>query len=233
MRSRRVYCVFNHQMVVNSSLCGQDMPSTEEPCNPHDCPTWTADEWTHCSCETGLRSRKIRCQYQGNQISLDKCEQTLRPNETEACTPMDCPIWKSQPWGPCSATCDNGIKTRDIYCAIEYRSVATNIILDKHVENSQCNQAIKPINVSKCTVEQECFEWRTSYWSACSVTCGQGIRMRRVHCSGQPGDCTLESKPAHVEQCNMQPCSAEWQVGEWSKVKYVSFLNKSIIFINI
>ena len=97
----------------------------------------------------------------------------------------------------------------------QYRSP----LVDDIVDSSKCNELTKPLTLVECSVQQQCYEWRTSYWTACSVTCGHGIRMRRVYCSGRLNDCSPADKPNNIEQCVMDPCVAEWQTGEWSKVK--------------
>ncbi len=95
--------------------------------------------------------------------------------------------------------------------------------MDKRIDPSMCNENEKPIDLVECSVDRECYEWRTSYWTSCSVTCGHGIKMRRVYCSGRLDDCAALPKPTVVEECVMPPCIAEWQISEWSKVK--SLLN--------
>lgn len=94
--------------------------------------------------------------------------------------------------------------------------------IDQVVDSSRCNDFSKPLTLVECTVQQQCYEWRTSYWTACSVTCGHGIRMRRVYCSGRLNDCSATDKPNNIEQCVMDPCVAEWQTGQWSTVNYLT-----------
>jgi hypothetical protein len=113
---------------------------------------------------------------------------------------------------------------------IDSTSVISRLVLinsqltGKRVEESNCSEQEKPLDVVECSVNRECYEWRTSYWTSCSVTCGNGIRMRRVYCSGRLDDCAALPKPTVVEQCVMAPCLAEWQIGEWSKVSYFLYL---------
>ena len=44
--------------------------------------------------------------------------------------------------------------------------------------------------------------------------------MRRVYCSGRMSDCAHLERPSNVERCEVKPCVAEWQAGDWSKVSF-------------
>lgn len=91
-------------------------------------------------------------------------------------------------------------------------------VKETKLDRSKCSELAKPPDSIECSINKECHEWRTSYWTSCSVTCGRGIRMRRVYCSGRIGDCSHSKKPANIEHCQVKPCMAEWKAEKWSKV---------------
>ncbi|CAJ1052152.1 thrombospondin type-1 domain-containing protein 4-like [Xyrichtys novacula] len=68
------------------------------------------------------------------------------------------------------------------------------------------------------------YTWRKSRHSECSTTCGVGRRQVLWECVEKdsqvtvPADlCATTLQPTHQdEECNMQPCPAYWDIGEWS-----------------
>ena len=68
------------------------------------------------------------------------------------------------------------------------------------------------------------FAWQTSDFSACSVACGGGTRVRTVVCMSSAGMavpdafCSAQAKPPAVQTCNTQACAAAhtWFAGAWS-----------------
>lgn len=123
LRIREIYCVFNHQNVVENSYCSSIMPISNEKCNDFSCPTWVVNEWSSCSCVSGKRKRIATCMFKGRKISPTECYSLSKPFEEEPCRQSGCPVWKVGLWTSCSASCGTGFKQRDIYCSIESRSV--------------------------------------------------------------------------------------------------------------
>uniref|UniRef100_A0A8C4QRM7 Thrombospondin type 1 domain containing 4 n=1 Tax=Eptatretus burgeri TaxID=7764 RepID=A0A8C4QRM7_EPTBU len=69
------------------------------------------------------------------------------------------------------------------------------------------------------------FSWKRVGASECSSTCGRGKRLAIVHCVRKSTQeevgsvlCDSSTKPKEQEEpCNIQPCPAFWDVGEWSE----------------
>ncbi|XP_034535418.1 thrombospondin type-1 domain-containing protein 4-like [Notolabrus celidotus] len=69
------------------------------------------------------------------------------------------------------------------------------------------------------------YNWKLAGNTECSASCGKGFRYSVFHCvsrlnQAQVSDalCDSSSKPTPQEEaCNLQPCPAFWDIGEWSE----------------
>ncbi|XP_056268375.1 thrombospondin type-1 domain-containing protein 4 isoform X1 [Pseudoliparis swirei] len=69
------------------------------------------------------------------------------------------------------------------------------------------------------------YNWQLAGTTECSASCGKGSRHSIFHCvsrlnHGQLSEamCDSSSRPtAQEEACNLQPCPAFWDIGEWSE----------------
>ncbi|XP_031137469.1 thrombospondin type-1 domain-containing protein 4 isoform X2 [Sander lucioperca] len=69
------------------------------------------------------------------------------------------------------------------------------------------------------------YNWKLAGATECSASCGKGFRYSIFHCvsrlnHGQVSDalCDSSSRPTPQEEaCNLQPCPAFWDIGEWSE----------------
>lgn len=69
------------------------------------------------------------------------------------------------------------------------------------------------------------YSWRLAGATECSATCGKGSRHSIFHCVSRLNNvqvseafCDSSSRPtAQGEPCNLQPCPAFWDIGEWSE----------------
>ena len=93
------------------------------------------------------------------------------------------------PFGPCSATCGQGIMQRSISCTDES---------GKQYPETDCvnNKIDRPDGVKVCQATSQCLSFRfvVGAWGPCSRTCGgQGQRERAVSCQNTLGQTAEDS----------------------------------------
>ncbi|GLH06200.1 Papilin, partial [Gryllus bimaculatus] len=228
------------------------------------CRRWVVDEWGPCSvsCGGGQRFRYVHCAEDGNGTRTKVADQLChghRPHYQEPCNPMDCPTWNAGEWSGCSASCGEGVQTRNVSCK-DARDVPSLL----------CDPTSRPPHVQPCRTGVACSNFRSSFydwdgeqpeqlpgvtqplvqpypppgpglyggataerlvgeqvvpseatfiaekWSPCSVTCGRGVRTRAVNCkiflefsrtvAKLPDHQCQGPKPPQSEPCEMEPC---------------------------
>ncbi|XP_076245168.1 ADAMTS-like no long nerve cord isoform X2 [Calliopsis andreniformis] len=233
--------------VVDDSYCDPDSrpEKTRMSCNTHPCSAkWVAGEWSMCSasCGGGSRTRAIFCtEENGNETTKlpdHKCSGTHKPRTQETCNTISCPMWETNKWSECSVTCGTGVRTRTIECRDAVGAISKDCDLAErpHTEqecktNVPCPiyaeemtqplmQPYPPPPISEKLIDQPIPSESTfiaEEWSPCSVTCGEGIRHREVHCkiflefsrtiADLPDRQCSGPKPEEREKCVMEPCN--------------------------
>ncbi|XP_013930094.1 PREDICTED: A disintegrin and metalloproteinase with thrombospondin motifs 13-like [Thamnophis sirtalis] len=136
------------------------------------------------------------------------CEDSLRPEEQEACHLESCPpSWKVGERGPCSSSCGVGVATQSVAC------VRLSGGRKVEVAEGHCPEAEKPLSVVPCILRVCPYEWGFTPWTQCSVSCGTGIQRRRDFCVNpqtktrvNPLLCMHAPKPMMVRTCSTTPC---------------------------
>ncbi|XP_028312307.1 A disintegrin and metalloproteinase with thrombospondin motifs 13 isoform X2 [Gouania willdenowi] len=117
---------------------------------------------------------------------------------------------------PCSVTCGTGVQKHINVCV----NKATNSHLDEH----HCESPPPTVSLhTTCQLTPCSPRWDAGAFGPCSVSCGEGERVRPVRCVQEDGDdvtlvpqseCTLHAAPYTAEKCNTDPCPARWHVSE-------------------
>ncbi|XP_057712084.1 ADAMTS-like protein 1 isoform X2 [Corythoichthys intestinalis] len=210
------------EAAANQMLCVSTPrpPSLVQDCQMQPCPPrWEEGEWSLCSasCGVGLMSRSVACI---RRPSLDSNSTEILPNEkclepkpipVQACNRFDCPpMWENRDWGQCSTGCGNGVERRQVLCK---QRLADGSILE--LPDTFCPSKM-PAKQRLGSKEQRCPpQWVTS-WSACSVTCGNGMQRLETVCKKQgedglyrmvdPKNCSSLVRPTRIRPCSLQLC---------------------------
>ncbi|XP_051716441.1 A disintegrin and metalloproteinase with thrombospondin motifs 2 isoform X1 [Ctenopharyngodon idella] len=172
--------------------------------------SWVVKRWAPCSktCGGGIQMTRYGCRKNTEMRMVHRrfCEKIKQPPPLfRDCYLRECaqPIWVAGEWGECSKSCGKtGTQTRSVRCVQplvddKYKSIRSRYCSDERPESRRdCNRNLCPA------------EWRLGPWSQCSVTCGNGTQERQVLCHTRDntiGLC-LDSKPAALRPCRMDPC---------------------------
>ncbi|XP_054290364.1 A disintegrin and metalloproteinase with thrombospondin motifs 20-like [Macrosteles quadrilineatus] len=232
MATRSVMCSIQGQCSSSSK------PAVTDTCILHPCSLqhenainsidyhryiWRTEDWQPCSvtCGEGMKRRSLVCYDEVARKVTDSnyCTHLEQPSTESGCMEHACASWRVGEWGPCSATCGQGVESRAVACMTDSREVDPRECTSSRPEDqraclTQCQD--KPPNT---------FKWRTGAWTECSEECGGGKRTRMVVCQDEAGVITSDvtqcrdAKPVSSITCNTQPCNhdAGWIFGAWSE----------------
>ncbi|BHF65380.1 A disintegrin and metalloproteinase with thrombospondin motifs 9 [Sparganum proliferum] len=179
-----------------------------------------------------------------------------RPSHWQVCEGPPCTYWKAEEWNECQGTCEGGIQMRRVRClqtpnqrpatsafnsSVNISSESGDATVTQELQPSMCKGQEKPEERRPCPLSNDCPFWYKGPWSACSASCGFGIRYRQVDCRDPNGTVLyqfspeLEQKSITSPQCSPQrpldraecqraPCrstEAFWKVGLLSKCSAV------------
>ncbi|XP_032094423.1 A disintegrin and metalloproteinase with thrombospondin motifs 13 isoform X1 [Thamnophis elegans] len=211
-----VCLVFDTKEEKEEGRCDQTQKPANrlEICNPDPCPPRWFYKQGACSvtCGEGVMRKVLYCARgtgEEEEVLPDTaCEDSLRPEEQEACHLESCPpSWKVTERGPCSSSCGVGVATQSVAC------VRLSGGRKVEVAEGHCPEAEKPLSVVPCILRVCPYEWGFTPWTQCSVSCGTGIQRRRDFCVNpqtktrvNPLLCMHAPKPMMVRTCSTTPC---------------------------
>nr|XP_034336189.1 coadhesin-like isoform X3 [Crassostrea gigas] len=192
-----------------------------EHCNENPCPVnggWSG--WNHpsaCSvtCGGGVRTRTRTCNHPTPAYGGLQCPGVS--HMSEHCNENHCPVdggWSG--WNhpsACSVTCGGGVRTRTRTCNHPTPAYGGHQCRGESHMSEHCNGNHCPVNGG----------W--SGWnhpSACSVTCGGGVRTRTRTCNHPTpayGGLQCRGESHMSEHCNGNPCPVNGVLlawGDWS-----------------
>lgn len=129
--------------------------------------------------------------------------------------------WREQGYTSCSASCLGGVEELIINCVQDDN--------DKAVSPFLCSPETKPeARIRTCNDIQCPPRWNVSDYTACSKSCGIGIKTREVQCIHEvtrggentmtvPNNMCPQPPPPDRQYCNVLDCPVRWEVSEWSK----------------
>ncbi|XP_078378572.1 coadhesin-like [Oculina patagonica] len=180
---------------------------------------WSKFSECSASCGSGLKIRKRSCNSPEPKNGGKDCSGLGPAMESEACNSFPCPIdggysnWSN--FTECSATCGGGFQRRTRTCTNPLPCCGGKNCddLGPTVETQECGTC-------KCVIDGGWSAWCS--YTACSVTCGGGVRYRNRTCTNPPpqgGGQDCLGPYSESQECNTQSCHngnfTEWS--EWSK----------------
>ncbi|KAI6211925.1 BMA-GON-1, isoform e [Aphelenchoides besseyi] len=231
VRKREVYCKRNRRERLPDHMCLlRHRPEDAKPCELKRCPTyrWRVGPWTRCSdpCKTGEQFRRVYCMSDDRKRAASRmCSDDRMPLEKRPCPLVDCPYhWVPGPWSTCSQTCGIGFHFRRIECKIKAKKQPKLFADGKRVTmkspeptvlSRMCISLDKPVVSESCTLNpcNATYTWSVGQWTQCSVSCGSGVRKRRVKCVKTGTElrvdrlkCEQRYRPARREFCSLRNC---------------------------
>ncbi|XP_021339055.1 coadhesin-like isoform X2 [Mizuhopecten yessoensis] len=133
--------------------------------------------WGDCSasCGNGVMTRNRTCEKPPPSFGGNNCEGP--PSENQSCKLTNCSVngnwsvWLT--WGSCSASCDNGTKTRNRTCDNPVPAYDGEDCNGIDMESEVCIKKHCPTNGNWSS-------WQP--WNDCSITCGGGLKNRTRIC---------------------------------------------------
>ncbi|XP_068688561.1 uncharacterized protein [Montipora foliosa] len=191
-------------------------------CNSHHCPLnggytqWS--DFTACSstCGEGKKTRWRNCSNPLPQYGGRNCSHLGVPVHVEYCFLRHCPVhggfteWTQ--YGPCTRSCDVGLKNRTRYCTNPMPQHGGNDCSGEHITFKVCN-------TFSCPIDGGYTQW--SQFSACSQTCESGTMRRTRKCNNPAprsggNNCSLLGPPEEVWTCNNFSCPVHGNYSTWS-----------------
>ena len=184
----------------------EDCPARQasKKCNTQPCPSppcgkasaWTS--WSRCTVTCGWGTRKrTRDVAKPTDLSANcgKAEEVVKCFANRPCNPVNCVVTAWGPFKKCDNPCGGGRQTRKrtIKTAPQLGGMPCPALVDS-----------KDCNIDACPPPCEPLPW--GRWSACSQTCGWGMRKRTRKLAKGSSGCPAKLKLDQTEMCADQGC---------------------------
>ncbi|XP_055351849.1 LOW QUALITY PROTEIN: papilin-like [Paramacrobiotus metropolitanus] len=181
---------------------------------------WAVSDWTGCNtCGQRSRTRRAVCTSEnGTVYPSSMCASAKKPELSDACAnapPCDA-MWFSTEWSKCSASCGEGVQTREVFCGTVDNRNASQVV---RVATDLCDAGKKLEEKQNCKENFTCDgQWFSGPWMPCTQKCGGGSKRRYIICLKNDSvvdssSCDKEEKPTDSEDCNTEPCDKEGFLG--------------------
>ncbi|XP_078359400.1 coadhesin-like [Oculina patagonica] len=203
--------------------CNETQKQEERHCRERKCEPDTSfwsewSDWSKCNATCGPSFTVSR------RVCISKGKKTCRGRNEKwkPCSTVPCPIdggWS--PWGnwtSCSVTCEKGRQTRSRTCTNPAPQFGGKDC------QGQLESARSCMDKEHCPIHGGWGEW-SRHWSACSLTCGLGVRTRERKCDspkpqygGRPCNETQKQEERHCRERKCEPETSFWsEWSDWSK----------------
>ncbi|KAL3859814.1 hypothetical protein ACJMK2_010007, partial [Sinanodonta woodiana] len=161
---------------VSNQMCNKETkPGHRQECNTHECPPqWYTGTWSQCSvtCGLGSKAREIVCRSKTKNghvvLPYSMCKQKKQPRDSKPCKAKECPAqWVLTAWSHCTVTCGEGVRSRELKCAIKHhvtgklKSTVKNNC--KHLPHTDLTLE-EACNLTSCSMKEKP-KWYSSPWS--------------------------------------------------------------------
>ncbi|XP_008591558.1 PREDICTED: A disintegrin and metalloproteinase with thrombospondin motifs 13 [Galeopterus variegatus] len=158
------------------------------------------------SCGAGLRWVTYSCldQARNEWVEAARCRGSLQPPAwPEPCVPAPCPpYWAAGDFGPCSASCGEGLRERLVHCV----EAQGNFL--KILPPVQCRAvAQQPVAVEACNSQPCPTSCEVTDAGPCTSACGAGLASQNVTCveGGLEAPATSGPCPTDEESPVLEP----------------------------
>ena len=163
-QEKRNACIHNSQVPEFCDIFDCDGSEEQMEGEQEEGYYWDVGSWGQCSvaCGSGVQKRAVVCMSsEGSQVSPSNCSASDKPITEKGCEGgRECGFtWKSGDWSECSAVCNGGLKTRNVFC----QSPNGNRVSDAY-----CDPSEKPATQDECNTQQCGYRYDTSSWSSCN-----------------------------------------------------------------
>ncbi|XP_056632510.1 A disintegrin and metalloproteinase with thrombospondin motifs 9 isoform X2 [Diorhabda sublineata] len=257
-RKKQLFRCLDNAGIENYHMCDPNLkPNNVRRCNQSPCPRWITGDWSpNCdgNCE---KYRQVKCaDHLGHIIEDYHCDNSNKPKNSTKCKLSECPHitnavsrryfdssekgevrykWKVGKWKPCSNLCGKGTRRRHVECE--------DVLNDITVVDTLCRHLKKPQITKSCERYSCKYAWIEGYWSACSASCGDGIKKRNVTCHrvykggaidpvplpdiyqnkiNHQNYCSIYNKPTTTAKCILSYCGDQyvWKPEPWRQCSH-------------